>query len=150
MTGQDEPAFPRRHRRSGWLLPLVLLAAYAAGLLVAHLLKPHLVELTLYAYAAADAGGVAFLLRYVRTDWRAHPWGRHVMAFMLCLELLFTLALSRRIFGEWPGLEEALFLASGTLAGIVWWRYRLQAAGDARARRAAAPAQGVPDADDSD
>jgi len=128
--------FPRKHRRSSWIGPLILMASYIAGLFVAHLAKPILPDLTLYAYAVADVGGLAFLLRYVRTDWNSHPWGRHVMAFMLCLEALFTLALSRRIFGDWPGLEEALFLGSCTFAGIVWWRYRLQALGDRRARDA--------------
>jgi hypothetical protein len=84
----------------------------------------------LLAYAVAEIGGFAFIIRYARTDWRDHPWGRHVMSFMVCMQIIFTLALSRRIFGDWPGLVEALFLASVTFAAIVWWRYRLLIAGD--------------------
>jgi len=139
-TAADPPAvLPRGHRASsrGRDLRLAAVAAVLAvvGLAVAHLLHPWLEAITLAAYVAADVGGLAFLARYVRTDWRAHPWGRHVMAFMVCLELLFTLALSRRVFGAWPGLEETLCLCSVLLAGIVWWRYRLQVLGERQANR---------------
>lgn len=111
---------------STWVRVALLAAAYAAGGVFAHLVGPqYLDDLTSIAYAVAEVGGAAFLVRYVRTDWRTHPWGRHVMAFMVCMEVIFTLSLSRRLFGDWFGLAEALFLASVTFAGIVWWRYRL-------------------------
>lgn len=121
-------------RRPPWLFWVVLAVLYAVGGVLAYALRPWLADLTMYSYAVAEVGGFAFLLRYVRTDWRAHPWGRHVMAFMVCLEVLFTLALSRRVFGVWPGLPEIGFLASVTFAAIIWWRYRLQATGDRRLR----------------
>jgi hypothetical protein len=114
------------NRGRRWLKPALLVAAYAVGGVFAHFVGPeHLADLTLLAYAVAEIGGAAFIVRYVRTDWRSHPWGRHVMAFMVCMEWLFTLTLSARVFGIWPGLREVGFLASGTLAWIVWWRYRL-------------------------
>lgn len=126
------PGLPRSHRRPDILTWVVTGFGYVAGFFAAHALQPWLPDLTLAAYAVAFVGGAAFLLRYVRTDWRSHPWGRHVMAFMVLLELLFALAVSRRLLGEWLGLEEALFLASCTFAGVVWWRYHLQAVGDRR------------------
>lgn len=120
-------------RCSPWVSWAALLAAYAVGGAVAYALPPaRLTEFTLYAYAAAEVGGAAFIVRYLRTDWRAHPWGRHVMAFMVCLEFLFTLALSRRVFGQWPGLAEVGLLASVTFAGIIWWRFHLQGVGARR------------------
>jgi hypothetical protein len=121
-------------RRDLWVVAAVTALA-AAGLVVGHLLRPWLSTITIASYGVADVGGLMFLLRYVRTDWRNHPWGRHVMAFMVCLEILFTLALSRRVFGDWPGLPETGFVASWAFAGIVWWRYRLQVRGEHRARR---------------
>jgi hypothetical protein len=82
-------------------------------------------DLTLLAYVVAWVGGLAFMVSYLRTDWWHHPWGRHVMAFMAILEVIFTLALTRRIFGEYPGREVAVFVASWLFAGVVWWRYAL-------------------------
>lgn len=132
-TPPDGGAAHRRPRPT-WRRDLRVVAVAApllvVSLVVAHLLRPWLQVLTFATYAIADVGGLAFLSRYVRTDWRNHPWGRHVMAFMVCLEVLFTLAVSRRLFGDWPGLAETAFVASGTFAGIVWWRYRLQVLGD--------------------
>lgn len=130
-TDTDIIASARPRRR--WPLAArvaVWAAVYVAGGVFAHLVGPHyLDDLTLLAYAIAEVGGAAFLIRYYPTDWRSHPWGRHVMAFMVCMEVIFTLSLSRRLFGEWPGQIEALFLASVTFAAIVWWRYRLLAGG---------------------
>jgi hypothetical protein len=115
-----------RPRMRPWVRVTLFAAVYAAGGAFAHLIGPaYLDDLTLLAYAIAEVGGAAFILRYLRTDWRSHPWGRHVMAFMVCMEVIFTLSLSRRLFGDWFGLVEALFLASVTFAGIVWWRYWL-------------------------
>jgi hypothetical protein len=123
---RPDPAASVSARRSRLWKWLALLAAYTVGGVFAHLIDArYLSDLTLLAYAVAEVGGAAFLIRYVRTDWRTHPWGRHVMAFMVCMEVIFTLALSRRVFGDWPGLVEALFLGAVTFAGIVWWRYRL-------------------------
>jgi hypothetical protein len=120
---------PRHH----WLKPLLIAAAYLAGGVLAHLAGPEcLRDLTVVAYVVAEVGGAAFLIRYWPTDWRTHPWGRHVMAFMICMEVIFTLTLSRRLLGDWPGQPEALFLASVTFAGIVWWRYRLLMTGRRR------------------
>lgn len=141
-AGQDDLqtvglGLPRSHRRPPWVFWTALTAVYAVGGTLAHLLPPaRLADLTLYSYAVAEVGGLAFIWRYARTDWRSHPWGRHVMAFMVCLEVLFTLALSRRIFGQWPGLTETLFLASVTFAVIIWWRFFLQRGGDRRIRAA--------------
>jgi hypothetical protein len=118
----------RRPRR--WVKPLLLAVAYLVGGIFAHLVGPEYIrDLTLLAYVVAEVGGAAFLIRYWPTDWRTHPWGRHVMAFMICMEVIFTLSLSRRLLGDWPGLPEALFLASLTFAGIVWWRYQLLVTG---------------------
>lgn len=123
MTDTDRTAV--RARRT-WLRVVALAVVYAVGGYLAHIAGPeYLSDLTLLAYAVAEVGGLAFILRYLRTDWRSHPWGRHVMSFMVCMEVIFTLSLSARIFGVWPGLRETLFLASVTFAGIVWWRYRL-------------------------
>lgn len=123
-SGQQPPRVPV------WLWVVIVAAAYAAAGLLAHLADPLLLsDLTLLSYAIAEIGGGAFLIRYSRTDWRSHPWGRHVMAFMVCIEVIFTLSLSARMFGRWPGLAEAFFLASVTFAGIVWWRYKLLADG---------------------
>lgn len=120
----------RTHR---WLKPLLLVLAYITGGVLAHLAGPQqLADLTLLAYAIAEVGGAAFLIRYWPTDWRTHPWGRHVMTFMVCMEIIFTLSLSRRLFGDWVGLPEALFLASVTFAGIVWWRFKLLIDGQRR------------------
>lgn len=120
------PRPPRPPRRAPWRRVAAWVASYAVLGALAHLAEPsYLSDLTLLAYAVAEVGGAAFLIRYVRTDWRTHPWGRHVMAFMVCMEVIFTLSLSRRLLGDWEGLAEALFLASVTFAGIVWWRYRL-------------------------
>ena len=126
MTDTDRRPDPAANRiRHRWLKPALVSAAYVGAGLVAHLAGPkYLSDLTLLAYAIAEVGGAAFLIRYWPTDWRTHPWGRHVMAFMVCMEIIFTLSLSRRLLGDWPGLNEALFLASVTFAGIVWWRYR--------------------------
>lgn len=136
----DTTTVPRHRRRWRWSFP-ARLGAWVAGYAVlgafAHLMHPkYLSDLTLLAYAVAEVGGAAFLIRYVRTDWRSHPWGRHVMAFMVCMEVIFTLSLSRRVFGDWPSLAEALFLASVTFAGIVWWRYRLLVGGRSPGRTA--------------
>jgi uncharacterized membrane protein YfcA len=139
MTDTTTPAsIPARHRRRDvrWKVA-AWVAAYAVLGVFAHLVPPeYLDDLTLLAYAVAEVGGAAFLARYVRTDWRAHPWGRHVMAFMVCMEVIFTLSLSRRLLGDWVGLYEALFLASVTFAGIVWWRYRLLVGGRSPGRPA--------------
>lgn len=141
--GYPEPprhvgAQPRR-QRPGWMVALAMLAVYVVGGVIAHRVRAALPVATFAAYAVAEVGGLLFILRYMRTDWRQHPWGRHVMAFMVCLESLFTLALSRRVLGDWPGLEEALFLASWTFAGIVWWRWWLQRTGDRQARNRISP-----------
>lgn len=133
--GDVPPVLPRGHRRPSWVPWALLLGAYAVGGVLAHLLEPWLSDLTMWTYATAEVGGALFIAQYVRTEWRTHPWGRHVMAFMVCLEVLFTLALSRRVFGNWPGLEEVAFLASATFAAIVWWRAWLQFAGERMARR---------------
>lgn len=100
--------------------------------LIAHLSAPAveplhftLPDLTLLAYVVAFIGGVAFILAYLRTDWRHHPWGRHVMAFMVTMETVCALSVTRRLFGEYPGRELALFVTSWMFAGIVWWRYVL-------------------------
>ncbi len=124
------------HRRTVLRVALIGALYVAAGFL-AHLLSPdYLSDLTLLSYAVAEVGGAAFIWRYLRTEWRSHPWGRHVMAFMVCMEIIFTLSLTRRLFGDWPGLPEALLLSSITFAGIVWWRYRLLVHGSApQARR---------------
>ncbi len=136
VTTTPPPAPERSHRRPWprWLTWPLTSAAYIAGFMAASAVHAHLNDLTLLAYAVAEIGGAAFIVRYWRTDWRSHPWGRHVMAFMVCMEILFTLALSRRAFGDWPGLQEVLFLASVTFAGIVWWRYRLLVLGGRRLR----------------
>jgi len=136
--GREEGApagLPRGHRRPSWFSWFGLLSVYVVGGVLAHALRPWLSDLTIYTYAAAEVGGLVFIARYARTEWRTHPWGRHVMAFMVCLEVLFTLALSRRIFGAWPGLAEVGFLASATFAAIVWWRAWLQFAGERQIRR---------------
>lgn len=122
-TPLDDVRSHRGPRR--WPRLLLILAGYVAAGVAAHAFHDRLNDLTLAAYAVAEVGGAAFIVRFWRTDWRLHPWGRHVMAFMICMELIFTLSLSRRAFGTWPGLDEALFLCSVTFAGIVWWRYRL-------------------------
>lgn len=125
MTDTDHDVRTHRRHRT-WPRVVAVVVAYAVTGVAVHYIAPaYLRDLTLLAYAVAEIGGAAFLVRYARTDWRAHPWGRHVMAFMLCMELLFTLTLSARIFGVWTGLREVLFLASVTLAWIVWWRYHL-------------------------
>lgn len=118
----------RQVRIHVWLATLSAVAWVAAFLLPRQAID----DLTLICYAVADVGGLAFIVRYRNTEWRSHSWGRHVMAFMVCLEVLFTLALSRRLFGDWPGLHETLLVAAGTFAGIVWWRYALLV-GDGRA-----------------
>ncbi len=82
-------------------------------------------DFTLLAYLFAFVGGLFFLVTYARTDWRHHAWGRHVMAFMVIMEIVFVLGATRRIFGEYPGREVALFVASWLFAGVVWWRYFL-------------------------
>lgn len=124
---------PTRGRARRLLRAGAVVAAYAVLGAFAHLAGPErLADLTLLAYAIAEVGGAAFLIRYWPTDWRTHPWGRHVMAFMVCMEIIFTLSLSRRLFGDWPGQLEALFLASVTFAGIVWWRYKLLITGQRR------------------
>lgn len=132
ITDTTKTPGPARHRRR-WSLAVKITAwvvAYVVLGVFAHLLGPaHLTDAILLSYVIAEVGGAAFLIRYVRTDWRAHPWGRHVMAFMVCMEVLFTLTLSRRLFGAWPGLAETGFLASVTFACIVWWRYRLLVGG---------------------
>lgn len=133
MTRTDRRPDPaaRASKPRLWVRVALLAALYVVGGVFAHLAGPErLADLTLFAYAVAEVGGAAFLIRYVRTDWRSHPWGRHVMAFMVCMEVIFTLSLSRRIFGDWFGLVEALFLASVTFAGIVWWRYHLLVRGN--------------------
>jgi len=122
-----------RPRRPLWVTWVVLALLYSLGGLAAYLLRDYLDDLTLWSYVVADVGGLAFLLRYIRTDWRAHAWGRHVMAFMICLELLFTIAGVMQVAILWPGLREVGFHSSATLAGIVWWRYRLQVTGGRRA-----------------
>lgn len=130
---ENSPSARHRARGRTWPRALLILAAYAAAGAFAHFAAPqHLSDLTLLAYAVAEVGGAAFLIRYWPTDWREHPWGRHVMAFMMCMEVIFTLSLSRRLFGDWPGLPEALFLASLTFAGIVWWRLKLLLDGQRR------------------
>lgn len=127
VTRTSSPGVRRHRARRRWPWIAAVVVAYIAAGAVAHLFQSRLNDLTLIAYAAAEIGGAAFIWRYLRTDWLAHPWGRHVMAFMVCMEIIFTLSLSRRLFGSWPGLDETLFLASVTFAGIVWWRYRLLA-----------------------
>lgn len=137
-TDRNDVHTDRRHR--GWLRVAGAVVAYAVGGVLASLIGvEYLDDLTLLAYAVAEVGGAAFLIRYWPTDWRTHPWGRHVMAFMVCMEVIFTLSLSRRLFGDWPGLQEALFLASVTFAGIVWWRYRLLAGGPRPPRGGGSP-----------
>lgn len=121
-----ETSAPARTGRRFALRVALIGAVYAVAGLLAHFASPqYLSDLTLLCYAVAEIGGAAFIVRYLRTDWASHPWGRHVMAFMVCMEIIFTLSLSRRVFGTWPGLPEILFLSSLTFAGIVWWRYRL-------------------------
>lgn len=120
----------RRHRT---LRVVAIIVVYAIVGVVAHLAGPqYLSDLTLVSYAVAEVGGLAFLVRYWPTDWRTHPWGRHVMAFMVCMEVIFTISLVRRMFGDLPVLPELLFLASFTFAGIVWWRFKLLIDGQRR------------------
>ena len=73
----------RRGTSRPWWAAAVL--AYVTAGVAAHFVPVKLLgDLTVAAYVVAEVGGLSFIVRYARTDWRAHPWGRHVMTFMVC------------------------------------------------------------------
>lgn len=87
-------------------------------------------DLILLAYAVAFVGGLAFIWRYRRTEWRIHPWGRHVMAMVVVLEGLSALSVSVRFFGRWPGVQIVFLVFSWAYAATMWWRFVLQVRGE--------------------
>jgi hypothetical protein len=76
-------------------------------------------------WVIAFLGGASFLVCYARFDWRSHPWGRNVMAFIAMIELILGLSLARWFFGDYPGRRIILALAATAYAVVIWHRFSL-------------------------
>lgn len=70
----------------------------------------------LISYAAVI---VFIAINHWRIDWRHNPWGRHVMRFSYTYVALISLALSNRIFGEYPGRKLAVTAFYVLLAAVM-------------------------------
>lgn len=91
---------------------------------------PHwLVDAIVVAYFVMVVAGLAFTAMYVRTAWRHHPWGRHVMAFMVVFDLSILEALTRWWFGNYPGYWYVILVESWAFAAVMaqraWVQWRM-------------------------
>jgi hypothetical protein len=83
---------------------------------------------TSLGYVGASLFGLVFFAQYVRTPWHKHPWGRHVMAFTVVVELILLLSLARRFLGDYPGraviLAAMAWLFCVVMAQRAWVQWR--------------------------
>lgn len=76
--------------------------------------------------ATALAACITFVTVYATTaPWRSTEWGRHMMAFAVCLGLLLGLGLAYRIFGDYPGRQVLLAVVFATFTVLLWQRVYL-------------------------
>ena len=71
---------------------------------------------------AAWLSALVFVARYAKVTWFKTPMGIHMMVFGLVLFLLFSLALSTAIWGEWTNRDITRLVAYFLINVVMWWR----------------------------
>lgn len=93
-------------------------------------------DATLVAYAGCFIAGAVFLVAFLQTAWRSHPWGRNVVAVMAMLEVQEGLIFARRLFWDWPGRQVIVALVAWLFFATVTWRAVIQIRGMVAQRKA--------------
>lgn len=81
-------------------------------------MTPVLTAIALIAYWVIFASDLVFIWRLSLSNWRAHAWGRNVMAFTVMLEVQIGLILARTVFGDYP-LRQYLIVGCSVVFAIV-------------------------------
>jgi len=77
-------------------------------------------SVTLAAIVVSLVAVVTFIgINHWRIDWRHNAWGRHVMRFSYTYVALISLALSYRLFGDYPGRKLAIMAFYILLAAVM-------------------------------
>jgi hypothetical protein len=71
---------------------------------------------------AAWFSALVFVARYSRVKWFKTPMGIHMMVFGMVLLLLFSLASSTAIWGEWANRDVARLVSFALINVVMWWR----------------------------
>jgi heme/copper-type cytochrome/quinol oxidase subunit 3 len=71
---------------------------------------------------AAWFAALVFVARYARVKWFQTPMGIHMMTFGVVLLLLFSLASSTAIWGEWTNRDVTRLVAYLLINVVMWWR----------------------------
>lgn len=78
------------------------------------------------AVIATALGALAFVIAYaIRSHgaWRGNGVGQNIMAFMVVVLIVSSLAVVSIFFGrDWPARELVRGTAWGAVAFVVWWR----------------------------
>jgi hypothetical protein len=78
------------------------------------------------AIIATALGALVFVTSYAwltRGNWKHSLMGLHVMAFMIVILTVSSLAVATLFFGtEWPYRDYIRAGAWGMVAGVIWWR----------------------------
>jgi hypothetical protein len=78
-------------------------------------------------YVLAWVAGVVFLAIFLRTQWFRHAWGRHVLAFMLVLEVRLGEPLAVWWIGHpYPGRRYVLAVLGWAFAAVMVQRAWVQ------------------------
>lgn len=92
-------------------------------------------NVTVAAYAACFLSTIVFVAFFLGTNWRAHPWGRNVMAVMVVLGLQEGVIVFRRLGFELPWRYGTIAVLAWLFAITVAWRASLQVQARMRQRR---------------
>lgn len=77
---------------------------------------------------------VAFVVRYLITDWFRTSMGWHAMSFMAACALVLSLGLVREFAPDWIDLETARVVSFALINLVFAWRLWLLFDGQRRAR----------------
>jgi hypothetical protein len=78
---------------------------------------------------------LAFVIRYLMTDWYRHSMGRHAMAFMVALALVLSIGIVREFVPEWIDLDTARLVTYILINTVFAWRLWLLFTGQRRNRK---------------